>query len=56
MVVAGRANNGKVVCNDLIGLAGRKSFYPGLLERVIGDSLVELAVASVRAIQRGERN
>ncbi len=56
MEVAGPANDGKVVCGDLIGLTEHKSFDPGLLERVSGDRLVELAVASVRTIQRGERN
>jgi hypothetical protein len=56
MEVSGPANDGKVVCGNLIGLAGHKSFDPGLLERVSGDRLLELAVASVRAVQRGEWN
>jgi hypothetical protein len=54
MEVSGPDNKGKVVCGDLIGLAGRKSFDPDLLERVSRDRLVELAIASVRAVQWGE--
>ena len=55
MEVARPANDGKVVCGGLIGLAGRKSFDSDLLERVSGDRLVELTVASVCAVQQGER-
>ncbi len=55
MEVARPANDGEVVCGGLIGLAGHKSFDPGLLERVSRDRLVELTVSSVCTAQRSER-